>query len=325
MGAMKAVVRARYGSPEVLHVADVAVPTPGVADVLVRVHATTVNRTDCANLTARPFIMRFVLGLVRPRLRTPGTDLAGVITAVGTDVTTLTVGDRVWAFKDTGLSSQAEWTVCRADAHLARMPDGVGWAEAAAAVEGAHYARNFLNKVAVRSGQRALVNGATGAIGSALVQFLVREGVHVTGVCDRRGMALVRAFGANEVIDYEAKDVTRLPSRFDYVFDAVGKSTYFRCRHLLTPRGVYMSSELGPWLQNTWLSLLTPLGRGRRVAFPFPGGIADSLAYARARIEDGSFAPLIDRRYPLDEIREAYTYVCGGQKLGNVVLEMHGD
>ena len=318
---MKAATRARYGPPAVLHVSDVVVPVPAADEVLVRVHATTVNRTDCANLTARPFIMRFIVGLFRPRHRTPGTDLAGVVTAVGSDVTAFAVGDRVFAFKDTGLSSQAEIAACKADAHLAHMPEGVGWAEAAASVEGAHYARNFLNKVTVVRGQSALVNGATGAIGSALVQFLIREGVRVTGVCDTRGVERVQGMGAERVIDYEADDFTRVTSRFDYVFDAVGKSTFFRCRHLLSPRGVYVSSEFGPWLQNAWLSLLTPLGRGRGVAFPFPGGIAESLAFVRARLEDGSFRPLIDRRYPLDQVREAYEYVCSGQKLGNVVLE----
>jgi NADPH:quinone reductase-like Zn-dependent oxidoreductase len=294
---------------------------PAADEVLVRVHATTVNRTDCANLTARPFIMRFIVGLFRPRLRTPGTDLAGVVAAVGSDVTAFAVGDRVFAFKDTGLSSQAEVAACKADAHLARMPEGVDWTEAAASVEGAHYARNFLNKVTVARGQSVLVNGATGAIGSALVQFLVREGVRVTGVCAGRGVERVQAMGAERVIDYEAEDFTRVTSRFDCVFDAVGKSTFFRCRRLLAPRGVYVSSEFGPWLQNAWLSLLTPLGRGRRVAFPFPGGIADSLAFVRARLEDGSFRPLIDRRYSLDRVREAYEYVLSGQKLGNVVLE----
>jgi NADPH:quinone reductase-like Zn-dependent oxidoreductase len=318
---MKAATRSRYGPPAVLHVADVAVPVPAADEVLVRVYATTVNRTDCANLTARPFIMRFIVGLVRPRRRTPGTDLAGVVTAVGTGVTGFAVGDRVWAFKDTGLSSQAEFTACKADVHVARMPEGISWVEAAASVEGTHYARNFMNKVTVVRGQSALVNGATGAIGSALVQFLVREGVRVTGVCDARGVERVRAMGAERVVDYEVEDVRRITSRFDYVFDAVGKSTFFRFRPLLLPHGVYVSSEFGPWLQNAWLSLLTPLGRGRRVAFPFPGGIADSLAFARARLEDGSFRPLIDRRYPLDRVREAYEYVCSGRKLGNVVLE----
>lgn len=318
---MKAATRSRYGPPAVLHVSDVAVPVPAADEVLVRVHATTVNRTDCANLTARPFIMRLVVGLVRPRHRTPGTDLAGVVTSVGSEVTALAEGDRVFAFKDTGLSSQAEVTACKADAHLARMPAGVGWPEAAASVEGAHYARNFLNKVTITRGQSVLVNGATGAIGSALVQFLVREGVRVTAVCDRRGVERVQAMGAMRVIDYEADDFTRVTSRFDYVFDAVGKSTFFRCRHLLSPRGVYVSSEFGPWLQHAWLSLLSPLGRGRRVAFPFPGGIAESLAFVRVRLEDGSFRPLIDRRFPLDRVREAYEYVCSGQKLDNVVLE----
>jgi NADPH:quinone reductase-like Zn-dependent oxidoreductase len=212
---MKAATRFRYGPPKVLHVSEVAVPVPAADEVLVRVHATTVNRTDCANLTARPFIMRLFVGLFRPRRRTPGTDLAGVVTAVGSDVTAFARGDRVWAFKDTGLSSQAEFTACRADAHLAHMPEGIGWAEVAASVEGAHYARNFLNKVAVARGQSALVNGATGAIGSALVQFLVREGVRVTGVCDGRGVERVRAMGAERVIDYEAEDFTRVTSRFD--------------------------------------------------------------------------------------------------------------
>jgi NADPH:quinone reductase-like Zn-dependent oxidoreductase len=285
------------------------------------VYATTVNRTDCANLTARPFIMRFVTGLFRPRDRTPGTDFAGRVEAVGPGVTRFAVGDRICGFDDSGLSSQAELMTRLEGKPTVLIPGNVTWAQAVASVEGAHYARNIINKVRLQAGQTVLVIGATGAIGSALVQFLLFHGLHVTAVCGTEGLETVRAMGVDRVIDYRTQDFTTDASQYDFVFDAVGKSTFFRCRRLLGPRGVYASTELGPWLQNLWLAALTPLRGGRRVVFPIPTGTQESLAFARARLEDGTFTPVIDRTYSIDQIRDAYEYVRSGQKIGNVILE----
>ena len=200
------------------------------------------------------------------------------------------------------------------------IPDGLDYAAAVACAEGAHYAINFLRKVPVQAGARALVNGATGAIGSAAVQLLAAEGVHVTAVCATPHVALVRSLGAARVIDYLNEDFTRDGARYDFVVDAVGKSRFHACKPLLEPGGSYLSSELGPHGENIYLALLTPLLGGRRVKFPLPLDIKSSLRRVRGLVEQGKFRPVIDRRYPLEEIRDAFTYVASGQKIGNVIL-----
>ena len=319
---MQAAIRSQYGPPGVLTVETVETPAPKDHEILVRVFAATVNRTDCALLGASPFIMRFVAGLFRPKLRITGTDFAGRVEAVGKNVTAFKPGDKVWGFDDIGLSSHAQYLTIPGNKAVLLMPENVSFEAAAASAEGAHYAINFVNKVTIKSGQKVLVNGATGAIGSALVQILKHLGAHVTAVCDTKNLELVRSIGADEVLDYTKADFTQHDATYDFIFDAVGKSTFGRCRPLLNRRGIYISSELGPWSQNLFLALFTPLMSGKKVVFPLPVDIPKSLSFIKDLTEKGRFKPLIDRVYPLENIREAYEYVAGGQKTGNVVLRM---
>ena len=319
---MKAAVRTQYGPPELLRVKEVEIPVPKDDEVLVRVHAATVNRTDCGILWARPWIIRFFTGLRKPRLASTGTDFAGVVEAVGKKVTNFSVGNRVWGFADNGLGSHAQYITIQAEGNILTIPEGITFEQAAASPEGAHYAYNFINKIRVKSGDDVLVNGASGAIGSACVQLLRHFGANVTAVCNTPNLDLVRSLGADRVIDYLREDFTKENRQYDFVMDAVGKSTFGKCKPILRPGGIYQSSELGPGGQNIYLPLITKLRGGKRVIFPIPSDVKASLVLIRKLLETGEFRPVIDRTYPLEEIAEAYRYVDSGKKTGNVVLVM---
>ena len=317
---MRAAVRTRYGPPDVVRVAEVEKPAAKDGEVLVRVHATTVNRTDCGLRAAKPFIYRFFTGLRRPRLTVLGNEFAGEVEAVGRGVTSFKVGDRVFGFNDSSFGAHAEYMTMPEDGLLATMPANLTYEEAAPGTEGSHYALALIRTAKLQNGQDVLVNGATGAIGSAAVQLLKTMGAEVTAVCGAEHMELVRDLGAARVIDYTAEDFTRDERRYDVVLDAVGKSSFGRCRRLLKPGGLYLSTDLGPLSQNPVLALVTPLFGGRRVRFPLPRQDQGTVTYLKERIESGAFRPLIDRRYRLDQIVEAYRYVETGRKVGSVVI-----
>jgi NADPH:quinone reductase-like Zn-dependent oxidoreductase len=319
---MKAAVHTGYGPPDVVRIAEVDKPVAKDNEVLVKVHATTVNRTDCGLRAAKPFISRFFTGLIRPKATILGNEFAGAVEAVGSGVRSFEVADRVFGFSGDRFGAHAEYLTIPEDGSLATMPANVTYEEAAASTEGSHYALSFIRKAKIRRGQDVLVNGATGAIGSAAVQLLKRLGAQVTAVCDTEHVELVRGLGADRVIDYTAKDFTRDEQAYDVVLDAVGKSSFGRCRRLLKPRGIYLSSDLGPLSQNPILALITPLFGGKKVMFPIPRDDQEMVRYFKELIESGAFKPLIDRRYPLDQIVEAYRYVETGQKIGNVVISV---
>jgi len=320
---MKAVVYTRYGSPDVLQLKDVERPIPGEDEILVKVYATTVNRTDCATIRAKPWFMRLVTGLFKPKKQIPGTEFAGEIEVVGSNVSSLKPGDRVFGFDDMGSRSHAEYLTIKED-NVAIIPDGITFEQAAPSSEGAHYAYNFLNKVNLQEGQEVLVNGATGAIGSAAVQLLSYFKVDVTAVCAGQNTELVKSLGAKKVIDYTKEDFTRDHRQYDYVFDTVGKSSFFKCRSILKPEGVYISSDLGYLAQNMYLPFITPLIKrllgNKWTVFPYPADIRGSLTLFKKLMENGKFNAVIDRKYPLEQISEAFRYVETGQKIGNVVI-----
>jgi len=317
---MRAAVRTRYGPPDVVRVVEVEKPAAKDNEVLVRVHATTVNRTDCGLRAAKPFIYRFFLGLRRPRLTVLGNEFAGQVEAVGTGVRSFEVGDRVFGFSGTRFGAHAEYLTMPEGGLLATMPADLSYEEAAPSTEGSIYALSLIRTAKLQRGQGVLVNGATGAIGSAAVQLLRDRGAVVTAVCGAEHMELVRGLGADRVIDYTAEDFTRDERRYDAVMDAVGKSSFGRCRRLLKPGGLYLSTDLGPLSQNPLLALVTPLFGGRRVRFPIPRQDQGTVTYLKERIESGAFKPLIDRRCRLDQIVEAYRYVETGRKVGSVVI-----
>jgi NADPH:quinone reductase-like Zn-dependent oxidoreductase len=227
----------------------------------------------------------------------------------------------VFGFNGNSLGAHAEYLVMPVDGLLATVPANLTYEEVAPSTEGAHYALSGIRRAGIRRGHDVLVYGATGAIGSAAVQLLRSLGAKVTAVCDTGNVELVKGLGADKVVDYTTEDFTRDEQPYDLVMDAVGKSSFGRCKRLLKPRGIYLSSDLGPMGQNPMLALVTPLLRGRRVMFPLPLRPDQEIArYLRGLLESGAFRPVIDRTYPLDQIVEAYRYVETGRKIGNVVI-----
>ena len=316
---MKAAVRSRYGGPEVLEIKEIPKPQPREKELLVRVHATTINRTDCGILTGQPFPIRFFSGLFTPK-RITGTDFAGVVEAVGAKVHNYKVGDRIFGFNDNCLLSHADYLTIGVERAIAHIPEGVSFAQAAATPEGAHYALNFINKVPIKAGDRVMVNGASGAIGAARVQLLKPHGVIVTATGNAQSMDWLGSLGLEEVMDYTQRDFTKSGKTFDYVFDTVGKSSFGACKPLLRKGGAYISSELGPGNENLYLPLTTKFSGDYRVIFPFPHSINKNVEILRGLLQSGAFRPLIDCSYPFEQIREAFTFVASGRKTGNVIL-----
>jgi NADPH:quinone reductase-like Zn-dependent oxidoreductase len=318
---MRAAVRTTYGPPEVVQIADVPAPEVGPSEVRVRVHATTVNRTDCGVRAAKPFFIRALTGIVRPRATILGTEFAGVVESVGPRVTRFSAAERVFGYSPR-FGVHAELVSLPEDGPVAAIPGGLSFEDVAPSTEGAHYALSIIRKAGISGGHEVLVNGATGAIGSAAVQLLADLGTRVTAVCGAAHVDLVRGLGADRVIDRDTVDFTKEGHRYDVVFDAVGKSSFGRCRPALKPRGLYLTTDLGPWAQNVVLPAVTRLAGRRRVMLPTPIENQEIVEYLRERVASGRFRPVIDRRYPFEEIVDAYRYVETGQKLGNVVITM---
>jgi NADPH:quinone reductase-like Zn-dependent oxidoreductase len=317
---MKASIRRRYGSPDQIKIEDIEKPIPKDDEVLVKVHATTVNRTDCANLTAKPFLMRFVLGLFKPRKIILGTDFAGEVITIGKNIKTFNIGDKVFGFIDLGCESQAEYFTTTVE-ELFLIPAKLDYKEAAASLEGANYAYTFIHKVHIQSGQKILINGATGGIGSALLQFVRQYDVKITATCNTKNIELIQSLGADKIYDYTKEDFTDDNDKYDFIFDAVGKSTFRKCKPLLKEKGVYISSELGPYSQNIFYPLLTTRS-SKKVIFPLPYNKQKTIPYIRNLLEKGKFKPVIDREYPLEDISKAYEYVLTGEKTGNVITNV---
>ncbi|MFA7471836.1 MAG: NAD(P)-dependent alcohol dehydrogenase [Spirosomataceae bacterium] len=319
---MKAAVYTRYGPPEVVRLTDVPTPVPKDQELLVKVYCSTVNRTDSGFRSAEYFVSRFWSGLFRPKYTILGCEFSGVIEGIGKGVRTFKVGDRIFGFNDQTFGGHGEYLIIAETAAIATMTPSMSFEEAAALTEGAHYALCNIRAAKVAAGQNVLVYGATGAIGSAAVQLLKSRGAHITAVCNTRNVELVKSLGADKVIDYQTQDFTQIKDRFSFIFDAVGKSSFRQCKPLLTPRGIYISTELGKNGENIFWALLTPLGRGKRLLFPLPAISKDDVIYLRDLFEKGEYRPVIDRLYSLEEIVEAYKYVETGQKTGNVILKM---
>ena len=318
---MKAAVRSKYGSPEVLSIKEIGIPTPKDEEVLVRVYATTVNRTDLGVLRGMPLLMRLFTGIFKPRSPVTGIDFAGQIEAAGKNVRSFKVGDKVMGITGVmGHGSHAHYLTIAETKTIITIPDNIPYDQAAASLEGAYYAIESINGVKPKAGQKALVNGTTGAIGSAIAQFLKFYGVYVTAVCGGEHMELVRSLGADKVIDYKSEDFTKDNEQYDFVFDAVGKSTFGKCKPLLKENGIYTSTD---GFENIWLALITPLLGGKKVVFLPPRNAKAALNFIKDLIEKGSFRPVIDRKYPIEKIIEAYQYVATGQKIGNVIITMN--
>ena len=320
---MKAVVHDRYGPPEVLRLEDVERPVPRAYEVLVKIHATTVTRSDCGLRGAKPFITRFFTGLRRPRQRILGTELSGEVEAVGAAVSEFAVGDHVFgstsAFR---FGAHAEFISLPESGPLAHKPAGMTFAEAAAVTDGAVLALMGLRAANLRKGQRILVYGASGSIGTAGVQLAKYFEADVTAVCNTKNLELVRSLGADRVIDYTQEDFTKNGETYDVIFDAVGKLSFSRCRGSLKRGGFYVPTD---GLQNLILVPLTKWMGDKRVLFPIrPRYTKKDVLFLKDLIEAGRYRAVIDRCYPLEDVVEATRYVETQQKTGNVVLTING-
>jgi len=290
----------------------------------VRIHAATVNRTDCGFRRAHPWFIRGFSGITKPKHAILGNEFAGLVEAVGADVSRFAIGDRVFGYDDTRFGGHAEYLAIGQNAAIATMPDSRDFEAMAPATEGSHYALAYIRAAGVDDRSEVLVYGATGAIGSAAVQIIKSLGAHVTAVCSSEQVDLVAGLGADRVIDRTTTDFTTDSQRYDFVFDAVGKCSFSQCRNLLKPRGVWASTDMGPLSQNPLLVLATRFSRGRRVLFPFPRIDREMVEYLKRLVECGQFTPVVDRTYPLGAIVEAYRYVETQQKIGNVVVTVAG-
>ena len=318
---MKAVVYDRYGPPDVQRLEDVEKPIPKEDEVLVRIHATTVTRTDCGLRGAQPFITRFFTGFRRPKQRIGGSELAGEVEAIGAAVREFAVGDRVFgttpAFR---FGTHAEYICMRESDPIAHMPIGMSFEEAAAVCDGAILALMGMRPADLRKGQKVLIYGASGSIGSACVQLAKYFGADVTAVCGPKNVELVRSLGADRVIDYTREDFMKKGETYDIIFDAVGKLSFSRCRGSLKPGGRYNPTD---GLQNIILAPLTSWIGGKKVIFPIPPRYTKTdVLFLKELIESGKFRAVIDRCYPIEQVVEATRYVETMHKTGNVVMTL---
>ena len=320
---MKASVRHKYCSPSEAQILEYLKPHPKPNEVLVKVHATTVNRTDVGVLTGKPYAIRIFSGLTVPKIPITGTDFAGEVEAIGSEVLAFQPGDRVWGFNDNGAGTHAEYVCFPAKGSMLKIPDGIGYEEIVACAEAAHYAINFINKVDLKPGMEVLVNGGTGAIGSAAIQILKAMDIKVTAVCYEKDVELVKKLGPDRVIALDREDFTKENKAYDFVFDAVGKSRFPKVKPVLKLHGTYISSELGPNWENLWLAIFAPVMGPKKVVFPVPSEILKSMKKIQKLVLEGKFKPLIDEKsFDLSQIREAFEYVASGQKTGNVILKI---
>ncbi|MBP9190823.1 MAG: NAD(P)-dependent alcohol dehydrogenase [Chitinophagales bacterium] len=319
---MKAAIYNHYGPPDVVSIQEMDKPIPKEDEILIKVIASTVNRTDTGLRSAQYFISRFFTGLFKPKYKVLGNEFAGVIEQIGSSVSSFKIGDRIFGFNDTHFGGHAEYMIVREADAIATIPDTISFIEAACITEGAHYALVDIRAAKVQSRQNVMVYGATGAIGSAAVQLLKHFGAHVTAVCNTKNVDLVKSLGADVVIDYMQEDFTQTQQKFDFVFDAVGKTSFGKCKPILTKKGIYISTELGKNSENVFYAIITQFAKGKRVLFPIPTITKEDVIFLKELVISGKFKPVIDRHFPLDNIMEAHTYVESGQKTGNVIIDI---
>lgn len=322
---MRAAWCTAYGAPGVIEVREMTLPTPKENEILVRIGASVVTAADAAMRKGDLFLIRLMFGFSKPRNPMMGSELAGTVVAVGEKVTRYRVGDRVMGATSTAFAAHAEYAVLPDDATITRIPDNLSFDEAASICDGAPTALVFLRDYAkVTPGMRVLVNGASGAVGSAGVQIAKHYGVHVTGVCSARNLDLVKSLGADEVIDYETVDFATTGESWDVIFDAIGKRTFGNVKQALAPQGKYLTTV--PSLHIVASMATTALGNGKKARLVTAGLIqkAENFDYLAQLAKSGALRPLIDSVYPLGEIAEAHRYVDTERKRGSVVIQMGG-
>jgi len=320
MNRMRAIVHTRYGGPDVLRLEEVERPVPAPDEVLVRVHATTVNRTDCGFRSATPWFARFFTGWRGPRHTILGSEFAGEVVEAGAAVTEFAVGDRVFGVNQRTFAANAEYMLNRERDAITTVPAGLTDEEAAAIPDGFVLARTCLTSTGVGPRTKLLIYGASGSIGSAAVQLAKHLGADVTAVCDTLALDVVRSLGADRVIDYTQAPFLEPGVRYDVIFDAVGKLSFRRVRRSLAADGVYATTDLGWMWHQPLLSIATRFVGRQRAMLPLPTYRKEHVLLAKQLVEAGEYRAVIDRRYPLEDTLEATRYVESGRKIGNVVI-----
>lgn len=326
---MKAAFYSRYGPPDVLQVREVEKPIPGNSDVLIKILAAVMTSSDSAFRRGKPFAARSFTGITRPKKNILGTELAGEIETVGQNVKRFRKGDRVFASTGDDFGAHAEYICLPEDGAMAIIPVNVTCAEAAAVCDGGLTALHFLrDKGKIHQGQKVLINGASGSVGTFAVQLAKYFGTEVTGVCSRSNVELVKSLGADYVIDYNTDDFTKNNNHYDIIFDTVGKSSFSRCKNALKQGGIYLTTVLNPVIfhQMLWTSTF-----GRKKAIISFAGLRSSgektkdLILLGKLVEAGRIKSVIDRRYTLEQITDAHKYVDKGHKIGSVIITLEHD
>jgi NADPH:quinone reductase-like Zn-dependent oxidoreductase len=318
---MKAIVYKRYGAPNVFEPSDVEKPIPGANEVLIKVYATTVTTADCMMRRGDTFLSRILLGLFSPakKYQILGTEFSGTVEAIGPKVKKFKPGDEVYAFRGFGTGCYAQCKCMNENGSLALMPINIGFPEAASVVDGATTALFFLKEKAnIQKGQKVLINGASGSIGTFAVQLAKYFGAEVTGVCSTKNIELVKSLGADKVVDYTKEDFTETGDAYDLIFDTVGKSSFAHCSKALTTKGIYISTLMN--LKLILQSILTKFSNKKKVIFAMSLNKTEALNFIRTLIEEGKLKTIIDKQYSLEELPDAHEYVEKGHKQGNVVI-----
>jgi NADPH:quinone reductase-like Zn-dependent oxidoreductase len=320
---LRAVVQDRYGPPEVLRIAEVEKPIPQPGEVLIRVYASTVSQTDTHIRRANLILWRLLFGWRRPRHRTLGVDLAGVVEAIGPGVTEFKVGDEIFGMVGWRAGAHAEYVCLPEAGSIAMKPTNLTFEEAASICDGAMQGLATLRRGQVGKGTRLVVYGASGSLGTAAVQVAKHLGAHVTGVTSSRNVELVRSLGADDVIDYTREDLTKRGPVYDVVIDAVGKYAFHWGKRALKRGGIYVETDFGPHKLET--VVMWPLSRwigGARLTFGSGQRAKADVLLMKQLIETGAYRPVIDHIYPMEQVVEAHRRVESWHKVGNVVLTM---
>lgn len=329
---MKAIVFTEYGTPDVLKIKEVAKPAPKENEILVKVYATPINYGDLiarnfGNLTPREFNMptplylpsRMAFGWTKPRINILGSELAGEVEAVGRDVTKFKTGDAVFAYLGMNMGANAEYVCIPEAGSVALKPSNLSYEEASTLPYGAIMATSLIAKGNLQRGQKVLINGASGGIGSMAVQLAKHFGADVTGVCGTPRLEFVKSLGADRVIDYTKEDFTQNGETYDLIFDILGRSSFSQVRRSLKPNGIYLlaSFKMKALLQMLWTSIT---GGKQKVICAFANETSESLTFVKGLVEEGKIKAIVDKRFPMEQAAEAHKYVEGGHKQGNVVI-----